>query len=777
MGMGDVDGLRESSESVRMGFDGVSGDGLSELMNAEAIYSVQRMAELLAVGPDSEREFVLFELQQLLDHCLDDTLRVLIPTLCDNVASWEVELQFRAAEALQQVVGVSLSSEVAWMITVASYRVLEHVEGRIEDDLDRDAFYELWGGTINDALLQVSRMFSEERSDDILRLVDQGAQSDIIPVRKLAAKVLGSLAQTFSPTAVSSKLLPRALPLCSDSNILVRGTAAESLAFIGAVLPCVVTEVDLWPIFLVFLDDGDARIRATTLRTISHILKAKYDIEPSEHLFKDLLIPILLQWANFARQWAQEDQRTLDDDTYLLLEVIAEVFGNLTYCTARYVKLGFRKQAIRAYCAMSTCNGPLIRRNCSFNLPGMAATLSSKYGVELSNIVEHFSRDTDAEVRGILAAGLHVTVTQLYSGGRVDKLISAVTNLLQDDHPAVRMLVLEHFAETIGAVVKEGEPSALRRLTPLLEHVRFLSQGEWRSQERFADQLGDCVNLIPQTLLKEKVLPILLELCETGVCPVRRAAVKSMVRSFRYFREPVEREHIVRQFWARLAEGTHIDRITMLEGGRFALELFSSVLFQSLFAKAMLDFANDPVPNVRLKLALLLPDMSGACEHVPEFIMAYGTLLQDDDIDVKEAMQTHHRRAGKLMQVATQLEREDRKKLEEEAKLYNGRKNNSNFADTWTKVSEDVKTKIDNLRPTKKGATKRPSGRAARKMEADNFTDLNSRGSSDEDLPAMQRSSSSSRSSSLKDAIADIAKTIRPRERRSTAKQEHEGTG
>eukprot|EP00179_Madagascaria_erythrocladioides_P023358 CAMPEP_0198336566 /NCGR_PEP_ID=MMETSP1450-20131203/21063_1 /TAXON_ID=753684 ORGANISM="Madagascaria erythrocladiodes, Strain CCMP3234" /NCGR_SAMPLE_ID=MMETSP1450 /ASSEMBLY_ACC=CAM_ASM_001115 /LENGTH=709 /DNA_ID=CAMNT_0044041315 /DNA_START=37 /DNA_END=2166 /DNA_ORIENTATION=+ len=698
-------------------------------------------------------------------------MSVLVPALCEHVHDWIVDLQFRAAESLVRVVAVSLSPEIAWIITVAAYRVVDKAEKTVEEEGEREAFYELWGGVINDALLYVS--LSQEQIPRILELVDAGMASPVAARRKLAARVTGSLAQTFPPTQVSALLLSRALLLADDKHVQVRGTVGESLAFIGARLPVTVTENTLWPRFVEFLEDEDVRVRATALRTVSHILMAKKETEKSERLFKDLFLPVLLHWANYARQWAQEDLRVVDDDTYLLLEVIAEVFGNFVHSVSLFSRLGFRKQVMKAFVAMALCNGPLIRRNCAYNMPGMTQTLGSKYGNELSNVVEQLSRDADDEVRSILAAGMHHTVANLVNAGKIEKLLNAVANLLQDDNGTVRLCILEHFAETLRALVKEGDPTAMRRLTPVLEHVRFLSQGDWHIQEQFAKQLGDVVNIIPASLLRDKVLPLLLELTETGVYPVRLAAVHSIIRCFRYFRDADERGEAVERFWGRLKNGTHIDRLSLLEGGRFGLQCFSTTLFQKYFSNDMLLMAKDPISNVRLKLALILPELATICEQSPEFMRAYHSLAKDRDVDVRYAIQMHNRKAGKIMQAAREFDRQDRLKSAEEEKLYNQKKRDG--LGGLTQAAENVKVKMDNLRATQGGlgsglgALKRTGSRSSNTTRAD------SEASSVPEPPFFEDGDNGkglARSSSLKEAIAGIASNLVTGRKKSKGKGE-----
>lgn len=81
-------------------------------LDHEALFSVGKMAELLENGTDHERGIILFEIQQLLDHCLEDTLKILVPILCLHVHTWSPELQLGASEVRKSSTGLGLEKLV-----------------------------------------------------------------------------------------------------------------------------------------------------------------------------------------------------------------------------------------------------------------------------------------------------------------------------------------------------------------------------------------------------------------------------------------------------------------------------------------------------------------------------------------------------------------------------------------------------------------------------------------------------------------------------------------
>lgn len=643
-------------------------DRMMDITSLEAIYSVQRMAEVLVLGPDSEREFILFELQQLLDHCLEDTMKILIPVLCEHVPSWDIDLQIKSAQRLYDVVYLDLDPATANMITCASFGVIHRSRGRA--GAEYEDLYNLWGGLLVDCLPNMQ--WSQKEIKDVISLVDIHSKESLFTSRKVAARVVGALAQCLDKSKVEKVILPRAISLFEDSSVEVRGTVVESLATIGAALPIRVTETEVWPrVERLLQPPEEARIRATAMRTLSHILEAHRSSPSPNRLFRELLPPVFAQLAGFSRKYSSEDQRLVHDDTYLLLEVVSEVFGQFAYSLALYAKKSFRKEAYKAYAGMSTCNGPLIRRNCAFNFPGVAKALGERYAAELSGLCDYLANDMDEQVRWILAAGIHETAALLAPRGNFDRLFGAVCQLLQDESPMVRMNALAHFHDLLSAFAKEGnDQSSLKRLAPVFSDLTVLSEGEWRIQRSLAEQLGKCADIIPSDALIENVLPLLYRLTNEGTPLVREAAMDAVIKSFRNIPTAHDCLAAIEKYWRAASRGPFWMRLAMLDGGASAMKVFSHKRFAELFALDMLKLCNDPVANVRIRVASLLAEMAPMCYGSPAYIKALETLRNDNDVDVLQLLRGHEEAVRVHMKVARERQSEDQVKFKEEQEFY-----------------------------------------------------------------------------------------------------------
>ncbi|KAA8499966.1 Serine/threonine-protein phosphatase 4 regulatory subunit 4 [Porphyridium purpureum] len=726
-----------------------------------SLFSITKMAELLRDGTEQQRSFVLVELQQLFDHCLMDTLNVLLPALCAHVHEWAPELQVAAAEALLDITHLALPPLVAKMITAAAFRVVQ--------TSTRLAIFEAWGEILV-ATLPLA-VWNKEELLHIVALIDSHAARSSLASRKLAARVLGALslvgasrkasdsdvdhsglvvvghaksesdlrcvsdASVLQPEPVrvesyaliETSVVPRVLKLAFDSDIEVQGMSTESLAFVGSALPLPRVYSLLWSTICALLDSCEARIRAATLRSVAHIVQAhkaqlsvpRQTASGSSNVsapsgcaspeFAAVLTSLFLKHCNLAALAAAADQRIVSDEKYLLLEIFSEVFGALFEGAAACAHaqsqqqagvdstLAVKLDALKCFIGMSTCNGPIIRRHCAYNLPGVALILGSKYARDLSQVFEYLSNDPDTETRWILAAGLSALAStfapcavqscESSSHTRICmNLCAGFMALIHDENTLVRIRALEHLAVWIrllcadvhgsgsavavtsasalgpaaavvtavtgsaassASALKPAIPSAAttsdftKRLSPIFLSLEVISEGNWRTQQLLADQLLECVELIPGPILLEHVLPFLFRLAEESVCAVRTTAMQVVAACIRCIGLPQLQAELLEHFrmeWSQC--GVFWMRMAFLDCGVAAAHSYSARLFRTLFATPVLRLAADPVPNVRIKLARHLDRLFERCHNMTEFMTAAELLLDDDDADVRAAAQT-----------------------------------------------------------------------------------------------------------------------------------------
>ncbi|PXF48553.1 Serine/threonine-protein phosphatase 4 regulatory subunit 4 [Gracilariopsis chorda] len=620
--------------------------------------NIGTIANTLSTGAENEITLILFEMQQVFHFCREYAERTLIPIICAKATEWGSSLQLSAGEALVSVSVSNVPSHLAKTISSTASDII-----RSTND---SSVREVWGHILVTTLPHVT-WSADELSVFIDELEDGWAS-----YKNLHARVLGSLAISSHDENIKTRIMRKAIHICKDQDLEVRGMIAESLATIGAALKVSVVEKELWPCLLNLLKDNNARIHAATIRTLAHISLAHKEKTPDAKLFYDHLPPVLLDECVRIRRSASQDQRTVGDDLYLLLEIDSEVFGKLLYCCHEYLADdATKKEVLKAFSEMATCNGPIIRKNCAFNMPGVATCLAKRGRFLLSSIVEFLSRDSEPETRWRLAAGLHETIKCLAGKDTIGNLFTTVLRLLQDSNALVRMNTLRHLEKLLAQLARHSGYNSVRKLAPIFEKLHLLSEGNWRTQELLARQLRLATPLVPPPAIRSNVLPLLYSISKDSSHLVRKATMATIATCMRYLPDTTEREQVMQAFRTTWAHGpVYWMRIAFIDSAKAAHEMYSKCLFRDTYGSEVLRLSQDVVPNVRLRVALLLPDIAPACYQMEEFHNALERLQDDIDEGVVEAMSSIDERVDAAIKKSTEHFEDDMKREEEERELY-----------------------------------------------------------------------------------------------------------
>lgn len=610
-------------------FEPVIKEGNQDEMD-DAAMNMSAMAETLESGSEDQITLVLFETQQVLQFCREFAIQTLVPVICAQVLPWSVSLKVSAAEALLSVVSSKVPPVLAKTISATAFEVI----GSTNDP----SVSEIWGQILVTTLPHVS--WSPKELDRVLDQLESPGAAGLPVPRKLTARILGSLAVCSKDDDLKRRIMHRAIDITNDGDVEVRGMISESFSLIGAAMNISVVEDELWPCIMKLIKDQDARVHAASMRSLSFIAAAHTKRTPDARFYSELLPPVILEESVNIRRAAVEDQRAVDDDTYLFLEINSEIFGELLLsCWQHITDELSRKELYKAFLAMATCNGPVIRKNCAFNMPGVSSCLVKKYRIELAAIVEFLSRDADPETKWMLAAGIHETVKILINPDTNANLFKSVLSLLKDSSPLVRMNTLAHFEELIVQLAKHNGYNSVRKLAPLFQNLQLLSEGNWRTQELLAKQLRLAAPLVPSPSIIANVLPLLYQMSEESSFLVRKAAMGAIATCLRYIPDTTERNEVMQTFRAEWAQGSvYWMRIAFIDSARAAVEIYSRCLFRDTYGSEVLKLAYDPVPNVRIRTAKILPHVAAACYQMEEFHTALEQLKKDEDRDVRDVM-------------------------------------------------------------------------------------------------------------------------------------------
>lgn len=640
-------------------------DGNSDEMEGSAM-STSAIIKTLNSGTEDQITLALFETQQVLEACREYAVLSLVPVICKKFVQWDPAIQVSAAETLLVVVSSKIPAHVAKIIYDTTLQVI-----RTSSD---PCVSEMCGQTLVRTLPHVS--WTPKELDEIVdqletRRASMDGRQRLAVSRKLTARILGSLAMCSKREDLKKRIMYRAMFLANDEDLEVRGMVAESLSFIGASIHVSVVEDELWPCVSKLIRDKNARVHAASMRTLSFIAAAHASHSPTSLLYRHLIPPIFIKECARIRRAAEADQRTVDDDTYLVLEINSEIFGELLNSCWNYMPEDTRRDAFKAFLAMSTCNGPIVRKYCAYNLPGVSKCFLERRRVEMSNIVEFLSKDAEPETRYVLASGIHQTVKILAGQDTISNLFKAVLALLQDENPLVRLSTLKYFEDLIALLSKHMGYNSVRKLEPIFQNLQLLSEGNWRTQELLSNQLLMAAPLVPSPSIRSNVLPLLYKLAERSSYLVRKAAMAAVATCMRYIPDIVEREKAMASFRTEWANGSiYWMRIGFIDSAKAALDSYSRCLFRDTFASEVLRLADDRVPNVRVRVALILPLITCACHQMVEFKTTLNKLKTDGDKDVQDALQEIDVRIAESLEKGQERFEEDMKREEEEQDLY-----------------------------------------------------------------------------------------------------------
>lgn len=631
-GLGDTDDTAAARRAAR-GESQDTSDVEYVVLNDDVLTSVPNATLVLLEGSDVERLAVLLQFSQFLRHCPEETIAIMVPEICRDAVHWQEEVQMAAAEALYFVVGSVVPPHIARRVVVAALRI-------INLSASGDVF-DAWGEILSMLLPQLPK-------DDALRLVvpavSARASSPAADSRRLAARIIGALESVLAPADLEAQFLPATLMLCDDDDASVRAMIAQSVATLGAALPLAVCETHFWPKLVSLMQDENARVRAAALRALAKTAGAHRETARPTSLYGTVLLPLFLAECNRAGSVAASDLRTVSDETYLLLEIFAEVFGVFLWAVCSLLQdEDAWTVALNALRRMVTCNGPTVRHWCAFNLPAVASVCGSSRPEKARGVLHALATDSDVETRATLAAGFHQTVAQLGMGPLREEVLGAFASLITDINPQVRMNALSHLSSAVEVLTghattvdsdMEGDTAEARtrrresrpgsfspadedvgalELAPFFASLVPVAQDSWRTQELLASHIETVSHRIPQDVLCDHLAPLLFQMARESTYLVRKASMRALVRAMRFISDVRRRDHIVKHFRTEWARGkVYWTRLAYTDGAAAALDVYSSTLFRVLFGDELITLADDAVPNVRLRVATILPRVAAA---------------------------------------------------------------------------------------------------------------------------------------------------------------------
>lgn len=147
---------------------------------------------------------------------------------------------------------------------------------------------------------------------------------------------------------------------------------------------------------------------------------------------------------------------------------------------------------------------------------------------------------------------------------------------------------------------------------------------------------------MPLSELNEKYAPLLLSSMKNGNAEIRRLCCDNMVKFLQINYDSKKRNEIIKHLYDNFMKSkSYQKRMTYLEFSFFGLQVFTFNFLKLYIIPDCFELANDKVPNVRLKLCRLLPEIRNYIfptdfDTLNKFQNVLDKLLEDKILDVYE---------------------------------------------------------------------------------------------------------------------------------------------
>ncbi|CAK9812642.1 Serine/threonine-protein phosphatase 4 regulatory subunit 4 [Anthophora quadrimaculata] len=535
--------------------------------------------------------------------------------------------------------------------------------------------------------------------------VSKGQLSQPIYSRIICSKILGKICTRFDSALIQKEVLPMVHSLCQDVNSEVRASICLQLRFVAEGLGAESVKSALLPSLVELASDEESNVRCASVQTIAYLLP-----HLQEDTIKTTIVPLV-------KKLCESTQSVQADDNVIC--VIAQEYGKIVLglekCLLPTEKTWFLKyfqqlsqMGIVSIRKESRPHLPFVnsnfdederyiecRRCCAFNLPAMFIFVSNSADDTDALLLTFtaLANDHDYLVRRTVACGIHEVAKVL--GPKSGRIKPDLVKLLKDNSEEVLQGLVPHIGLTLDCLAESQIIGVDRMDSTVMEIGRALLKCEseiaathnWRLTSLMHSQLEILPKYFPSDFIYTYFVPMaFFRVLHARPIPVRLAAGTLYLFLLRYNMKPMQRIELRSKLYSELANSPNCYvRMMFVRIMVEALEIFSSVYFKEHFFSTLLNLAEDPVANIRMKVVSLLPQLKNQLripadkklltaleatvahlinsEKDRDVLAVLGTVIKNlDDIELKYEGRTP---SG----VLSKFDIEDTRKLEEEKRL------------------------------------------------------------------------------------------------------------
>lgn len=580
----------------------------------ERLNDVDRAVYLLSSGQDVQRTSVVRDLAKLIRENQVEGMRKVVPKVREVLHLSCQELQDAATVAFVQIAEDKSIPPQLYAQTFLQ-TILQNVENRDPD------ISESW---LN-VLLQVIKYLPKEiiKRDILSIAIAKGQLNQSVQSRLASCKILGKVATRFDSFMIKKDVLPLVTALCQDVDYEVRACMCKELAVVARGLGLEPTQSAILPELVELSNDEESCVRLSALETIVNLLSLLDD-----ETCNQTIIPLVCKYCDNAMQ-----------NKDVTLPSIAKQFGRL--CHGLSVNLTEEQKIwslnyYRDLCVYGLKDKPNqeealsprilalykeedrqkeCRHQSAYNLPCMVLFAGAKnFKSELHSSFASLCDDPEEKVRISLAKGFHEVAKLL--GSSVGVIQGEFINFLRDDSLEVVAALVSHLPETCEAFSKglsksESKDGGMADVIPALlsTESRASASRNWRLHADILDKYSCLTKCLTSDQVYQKFVPIVFH-CITShkPLPVHLAACRTICVFIKHNKKQEQRQELCSRLIeeCRNHQSSRYRRL-FLDVCIYLMEIFSKSFFNEHFFEKVLELAEDPIPNVRLRCCSLLP--------------------------------------------------------------------------------------------------------------------------------------------------------------------------
>ncbi|XP_029051751.2 serine/threonine-protein phosphatase 4 regulatory subunit 4-like isoform X3 [Osmia bicornis bicornis] len=456
--------------------------------------------------------------------------------------------------------------------------------------------------------------------------ISKGQLSQPVHSRIKCSTILGKICTRFDSALIQKEVLPMVHSLCQDVNSEVRASICLQLRFVAEGLGAESVKPALLPSLVELANDEEINVRCASVQIIAHLLP-----HLQEDSIKTIIVPLIKKLC--------ENSMRSDDN---VICVIAQEYGKIVLgvekCLSSMEKTWFLKyfqqlaqMGILTSKKESKPNLPFnsnpaedekyveCRRCCAFNLPAMFMFVSNSS--DDTNALLHtftaLASDHYYLVRRTVACGVHEVAKVL--GSRCGEITLDVIKLLKDNSEEVLQGLVPNLGVTLDCLAECQVIGIDRAGNTVMEIGRALLKCEsgiaathnWRLAVLMYSQLEILPKYFSSDFIYSYFVPMaFFRILHARPIPVRLAAGTLFLFLLRYNTKSMQKVELRIKLYSQVANNPDCYvRMMFVRMMVEAMEIFSSVYFKEHFYTVLLNLAEDSVPNIRLKVVSLLPQL------------------------------------------------------------------------------------------------------------------------------------------------------------------------